>query len=134
MLFLFAAAAGAQHAGEIKTVSGTAAVERGGERIAAKPGMAVRQSDVLVTGADGALGVTMSDNTLLSIGPGTTLAIERYAFDSTTHRGQFESSLRKGTLAVISGKMVKQSPEAMRVRTPSSIMGVRGTEFLVKVD
>jgi hypothetical protein len=134
LLFMFAAAAGAQHAGEIKTVSGTATVERGSERLAAKAGMAVRQSDVLVTGADGALGVTMSDNTLLSIGPGTTLAIERYAFDSTTHRGQFESSLRKGTLAVISGKMVKQSPDAMRVRTPSSIMGVRGTEFLVKVD
>jgi hypothetical protein len=29
--------------------------------------------------------------------------------------------------------MVKQSPDAMRVRTPSSIMGVRGTEFVVKV-
>jgi len=134
LLVMFAAAAGAQDAGEIKTVNGSATVERGAERIAAKPGMAVRQSDVLVTGADGALGVTMSDNTLLSIGPGTTLAIERYAFDSTTHRGQFDSSLRKGTLAVVSGKMVKQSPEAMRVRTPSSIMGVRGTEFLVKVD
>jgi hypothetical protein len=35
---------------------------------------------------------------------------------------------------VVSGKMVKQSPEAMRVRTPASIMGVRGTEFLVRVD
>jgi hypothetical protein len=34
---------------------------------------------------------------------------------------------------VISGKMVKQSPEAMRVRTPTSIMGVRGTEFVVRV-
>jgi hypothetical protein len=134
LLLAFAAAAIGQDAGEIKNVSGTATIERGDARLPAKVGMTVRQSDVLVTGADGALGVTMSDNTLLSIGPGSTLAIERYAFDSTTHRGQFDSSLRKGTLAVISGKMVKQSPEAMRVRTPSSIMGVRGTEFLVKVD
>lgn len=134
ILLAFAAAAVAQDAGEIKNVTGTASIERGGARLPAKVGMTVRQSDVLVTGADGALGVTMSDNTLLSIGPGSTLAIERYAFDSTTHRGQFDSSLRKGTLAVISGKMVKQSPEAMRVRTPSSIMGVRGTEFVVKVD
>lgn len=134
MLLAFAATAAAQDAGEIKTVSGTVTVERGAERLAAKAGMPVRQSDILVTGADGAIGVTMSDNTLLSIGPGSTFAIERYAFDSTTHRGRFESSLRKGTLAVISGKMVKQSPEAMRVRTPSSVMAVRGTEFLVKVD
>ena len=30
--------------------------------------------------------------------------------------------------------MVKQSRYAMRVHTPSAIMGVRGTEFIVKVD
>ena len=61
------------------------------------------------------------------------IALDRYAFDTTTHAGQFDASLKKGTLAVVSGKMVKQSPDAMRVRTPSSIMGVRGTEFVVKV-
>jgi hypothetical protein len=37
-------------------------------------------------------------------------------------------------LAAISGKMVKQSPESMKIRTPSAIMGVRGTEFVVQVD
>ncbi|TMH15282.1 MAG: FecR domain-containing protein, partial [Betaproteobacteria bacterium] len=44
----------------------------------------------------------------------------------------FESSLRKGTLSVVSGKIAKQSPDAMKVKTPSSILGVRGTEFLVR--
>ena len=134
ILLGFAAAAAAQEAGEIKTVSGTASVERGGKRLPATVGMAVRQSDILVTGADGALGVTFTDNTLLSVGPGSTLVIDRYAFDSTTYGGQFDASLKKGTLAVVSGKIVKQSPGAMRVKTPSSIMGVRGTEFVVKVD
>jgi len=33
----------------------------------------------------------------------------------------------------VSGKMVKQSPEAMTVRTPSAVLGVRGTEFVVTV-
>ena len=47
--------------------------------------------------------------------------------------GQFDSRLSKGTLAGVSGKIVKQSPEAMRVHTPSAIMGVRGTEFAVQV-
>ena len=55
-------------------------------------------------------------------------------FDSTTHDGQFDAALKKGSLAVVSGKMVKQTPGSMRVRTPSSVMGVRGTEFLVRVD
>jgi hypothetical protein len=96
-------------------------------------GTPVRESDTLVTGADGTVGITFSDNSLLSAGPNSVLAIDRYAFDTTTHAGRFDASLKKGTLAVISGKMVKQSPEAMRVRTPTSIMGVRGTEFVVRV-
>jgi hypothetical protein len=109
-------------------------VERDGKRIAAKPGMNVRAADTLVTGADGAAGVTFLDNTMISAGPSTVLQIERYRFDSTTHDGQFDASLKKGSLAVVSGKMVKQTPGSMRLRTPSSVMGVRGTEFVVRVD
>jgi hypothetical protein len=129
----FAAAAYAEDVGQIKSVRGTVHVEREGQRLAAAPGMQVRQSDTLVTGADGAVGVTFLDNSLLSAGPGSVLAIDRFSFNTTTHAGQFDASLRQGTLAVVSGKIVKQSPGAMRVRTPASVMGVRGTEFLVQV-
>ncbi len=125
--------ASANDVGQVKTSKGTVHLERGGQRLAAAPGTAVRQGDAIVTGVDGAAGVTFTDNSLLSVGPNSSLAIDRYAFDSTTHAGQFDTSLRKGTLAVVSGKIVKQSPEAMRVRTPASIMGVRGTEFVVRV-
>jgi hypothetical protein len=60
------------------------------------------------------------------------LVIDRFVFDSTTHQGGFESSLQKGTLAVVSGKLAKASPEAMKVKTPAAVLGVRGTEFLVR--
>ena len=130
---VFAAACWANDVGEIKNVKGSVHVERDGKRVAAAPGMGVRQSDVVVTGADGSAGITFQDNSLLSVGPGSELAIEHYSFDSTTHAGRFDASLKKGTLGVVSGRIVKQSPEAMRVRTPTSIMGVRGTEFFVKV-
>jgi len=133
-LFAASTAALAADVGEIKVVKGTAHIERGAERLSVRPGMPVQQSDRVVTGADGTVGITFADNSLLSIGPDSRFAIARYVFDSTTHAGQFDSTLSKGSLAVISGKMVKQSPEAMKVRTPSSIMGVRGTEFVVKVD
>lgn len=119
--------------GEIKVAKGVAHVERGAERLAVKPGMPIRQADKVVTGADGTVGITFTDNSLLSIGPNSALAIDKYVFDSTTHAGQFDSTLSKGSLAVVSGRIVKQSPEAMRVRTPSAIMGVRGTEFAVQV-
>ena len=134
MLFIVATAAAAADVGEVKVVKGDAYIERGTERIAVRAGMPVQQADKVVTGADGTVGITFSDNSLLSVGPESRLSIDRYVFDSTTHAGQFDSTLSKGTLAVVSGKIVKQSPEAMKIRTPSSIMGVRGTEFVVKVD
>jgi hypothetical protein len=130
----FAASSYASDVGQIKNLRGTVHVERDGQRLAAAPGMGVKQSNVLVTGADGSVGVTFLDNSLFSIGPGSALAIDRYSFDTTTHDGQFDASLKRGTLAVVSGRMVKRSPESMRVHTPSAIMGVRGTEFVVKVD
>ena len=95
-------------------------------------GTHLQATDTVVTGSDGSAGITFVDNSLLSVGPNSVLAIERYAFNSTTHEGAFESSLRKGTLSVVSGKIAKQSPDAMKVKTPSSILGVRGTEFLVR--
>lgn len=133
-LAAFAAASYAQDIGQIKTVRGSVHLERNGQTLVAEPGMPVRQADKLVTGDDGAVGVTFLDNSLLSAGPRSVLGIDRYSFDTTTHAGQFDASLQKGSLAVVSGKIVKQQPGAMRVRTPASVMGVRGTEFLVRVD
>ena len=73
----------------------------------------------------------MSDNSLLSAGPNSILSLDRYDFDPTTYQGRFDARLQKGSLAVISGRIAKQAPDAMTVRTPSVILGVRGTEFVV---
>lgn len=124
----------ANDVGQVKTSKGTVHVEREGKRLPAAVGMPIRQADTLVTGADGAVGVTFIDNSLLSTGPNSVLVVDRYDFNTTTHAGHFDASLKKGTLAVVSGKMVKQSPDAMKVRTPAAIMGVRGTEFVVQVE
>jgi hypothetical protein len=131
---LAALPAAASDIGLIKVANGNVTIERAGVKTRAEVGSVVREADVLRTGADGSAGITFSDNSLVSIGPSTVFAIDRYAFDSTTHAGRFEGSLRQGRLAAVSGKMVKQSPEAMKIRTPASVMGVRGTEFLVQVD
>jgi len=120
--------------GQIKVAKGTVTIERAGKSLAAAVGTRVQTSDVVRTGADGSVGITMTDNSLLSAGPNSALALDRYEFDSTTNQGHFDASLRNGTLAVVSGKLAKQSPDAMTLRTPTTILGVRGTEFVVRVD
>ena len=49
-------------------------------------------------------------------------------------RDQFGSKLTKGTLNYVSGAIAKISPEAVAVKTPTGTIGVRGTQFVVKVD
>jgi hypothetical protein len=130
----FAGAALAADIGLVKVANGKVEIQRDGAAVAATVGAPVRASDVIVTGADGSAGITFTDNSLVSVGPNSVFAIDKYRFDTTTHAGEFEGNLRKGRLAAVSGKMVKQSPESMKIRTPSAIMGVRGTEFVVQVD
>jgi hypothetical protein len=120
--------------GQIKVSKGGVQIERDGKRQAASVGMAVHASDTVVTGADGSAGITFLDNSLVSVGPNSVFAIDKYAFDTTTHVGEFEGNLKQGKLAAVSGKMVKQAPESMKIRTPASVMAVRGTEFVVQVD
>jgi hypothetical protein len=117
---------------QFKVAKGAVYLERGGKRLPAHVGTHLQATDTVVTGADGSAGITFIDNSLLSVGPNSVLQIERYAFNSTTHEGVFDTTLSRGTLSVVSGKIAKQSPDAMKVRTPSSILGVRGTEFLVR--
>ena len=127
-----AGAARADDVGMVKVAKGDVHIDRGGQKVPATVGTRVRQGDVLVTGANGSVGVAFLDNSLLSTGPNSSLSIDRFAFDKTTHAGSFETSLRQGTLAAVTGKIAKQSPDAMKVRTPAAVLGARGTEFIVR--
>ena len=100
--------------GQVKTAAGAVFVDRGGATIAAKPGTRIEASDVVRTGPDGSVGITMSDNALISLGPNSVLALDSFAFDTTTYQGKFDATLSKGSLAVVSGKIAKQSPDAMK--------------------
>ncbi len=132
--FVFSAPAAAQEIGQIKKAKGTVEVERTGKRLPAVAGMKVQAADTIRTGRDGAVGITLTDNTMLSAGPGSVLTLSRYAFDTTTHQGTLEANMGRGTLSMVSGKLAKQSPTAVRVTTPATIIGVRGTEFFVRVE
>ena len=128
-----AQASGAEDIGRIKVAKGEVSIERAGSRLPATVGAAVQAADVIATGRDGSVGITMNDDSLLSAGANSRLSLDQYVHDPSTNQGRFRVSLDRGSLAVISGRIAKQSPDAMTVRTPSAILGVRGTEFAVKV-
>jgi hypothetical protein len=119
--------------GRIKVVSGIANILRGGQVIPAKPGFALQKGDILRTGKDGRIGATFYDNSRFAAGPNSSVTINEFLFDDTTHDGKFVTQVDRGSLAVISGQIAKKNKDAMRVRTPTAILGVRGTRFVVEV-
>ena len=69
----------------------------------------------------------------MSAGPNSLLAIEKFAFDSTTHDGALSVGVRKGTVSVATGKIAKKTPDSVDFHTPTTVLGIRGTEFVVEV-
>ena len=122
-----------ESAGMVKTSKGQVSIERAGQKLVAVVGTPVLPADKLRTGSDGAVGVTLRDNTLLSAGPNSLIVIDKFVFDSSSQAGNMSISIRKGTLAVASGKIAKQTPESVDFHTPTSVLGVRGTEFVIEV-
>jgi hypothetical protein len=119
--------------GQVTEAAGAASLLRGSAHIAARPGDAVYQGDVVETGADGHIVITFLDNSRFSTGPESELALPQFQFDTTTSRGSMTAEIRHGTLAVTSGAITHTTPGALHIKTPTSVLGVRGTTFGVQV-
>ena len=106
---------------------------RGGSTVPAQNGAAVFASDSLRTGKDGRVGVTLSDDTQVSIGPASEVRLDSFVYDPG--QGQLSLVLKfiRGTAAYVSGQIAKLAPDAVRLETPQAIVGVRGTTLAVQV-
>ena len=131
MVFFGHMAIAADEAGTVKVSRGNVALERAGQRQDAPVGTRIFASDRIVTGADGSVGITLRDNTLLSAGPNSTVDLNKFAFNSTTHAGAIDASVKRGTLSVVSGKIAKATPDAVNFSAPGMTLGVRGTSFII---
>ena len=118
---------------QIKTVAGQAEIVRNGARTAARVGDLLYEKDTIETGPDGSIGITFIDNTVMSSGPDSQIVLEDYKFNSSNFKGSMLADLNRGTVSMISGDIARSSPGAMKVKTPTAILGVRGTRFVVEV-
>lgn len=120
-------------AGKVKKIRGTVLVVRGDRTQTLQVGDPVFQNDLMQTGATGAVGIIFEDNTILSLGPKSRLAIDGYTFAPEQGKLSLLLRLLRGTASYLSGIIGKQAPEAVKFQTPDATIGIRGTKFLVKV-
>lgn len=118
--------------GYIKIHAGDATVLSSGRQLAAAAGLALHQGDTLRTGNDGRLGLTLLDDTVMSLGPNAEMVVDEYLFSPGEQQLGLGVRLARGTLQFISGAIARLRPEAVRVRTSTGTIGVRGTRFLVQ--
>ncbi len=135
-MLLSAVSAAAQDTviGHIKTVQSEASIQVGDKNIKALPGMPVQTGYVLKTGPQGSMGVTFRDNTMMSFGPNTELVVDEYLYAPGKGELKLGATMARGTVQYISGVIAKLKPDAVQLKTPAGIIGVRGTRYVALVE
>ena len=133
LLALVTASSAHAEIARIKQSSGAAYVERNAQRLRPAPGLQLLPGDRLVTGKDGRMSLSFVDNTRFAVGPNSRVSVTEFRYDRTRQRGSFVTQVDRGSLAVVSGRIAKSDRDAMKVRTPNTLLGVRGTKFIIEV-
>lgn len=120
--------------GSVKNVDGQAWIVRGEEKMLVQPGNRLFINDILKTGNDGALGVILHDDTIISMGPVSEMVLAEFLFQPELGKFALLTKFIKGTFTYLSGVMAKIAPESVKVETPVGMVAVRGTHFLIKVE
>ena len=120
-------------AGHVKTVSGTATIVREHGSIPARAGDPIYATDTLRTSANGSLGVTLRDDTRVSLGPNSEVKVDRYVYAPGEGGLGMVLKFVRGVAVYVSGRMAKIAPDAVRLEAPSAIVGVRGTTVAIRV-
>jgi hypothetical protein len=128
------AAAAEQRAGFVKNVSGEAFIERNKVITAAKVKDELMENDILVTGRNGSMGVILQDNSVMSIGSNTHLAISKFVFEPADEKLSFTAQIEKGTVVYLTGLIAKLNHSGVKFDTPTAVCGIRGTHFAIKVE
>jgi len=96
-----------------------------------KQGEPVFLGDKVVTGEDGFVKLRMIDDALLDLRCFSIMVIEEYALNTSNRRSIL--NLLQGSLKKVTGKIGKLTEDVYELRTPVASVGVRGTEYALRV-
>lgn len=119
-------------AGTVKEVQGQVWTGGTDAKTASEPGQGVVQGQRLSTGATGAATLLLKDGTVLTLGPNTTVDLSQFQYNATTQEGNFLLDLLQGSVRVVTGVLARINPDLFKIKTPTSVVGVRGTDFIVE--
>ena len=92
------------------------------------------EMDDTITTANAKAGITFQDDTKVQITEQSKLVIDTFVFDPNKNTGKLAIKIALGTVKYASGQIAKDSPEQVKIETPTATIGVRGTDFSSTVD
>jgi hypothetical protein len=117
--------------GSVATLQGAASVTRNNATSALALRDPVYKSDVLQTNVDGTLGITFDDETTFTLKPNTRLAVDEFVYQEGGANNAAIFNVVRGTAAFVAAEVAHTGN--MKIDTPTSSLGIRGTTGLVEV-
>jgi hypothetical protein len=117
--------------GSVATLQGAASVTRNNATSALALRDPVYKNDVLQTNADGTLGITFDDETTFTLKPSTRLAVDEFVYQEGGTDNAAIFNVVRGTAAFVAAEVAHTGN--MKIDTPTSTLGIRGTTGLVEV-
>jgi FecR protein len=93
-------------------------------------GDAVFRDEGVTTDAESSAKLVLKDDTNITIGPNSSIKLDRFVYSGAEQPGTIAIHLAKGTFRMVTGNADKNS---YVITTPTAAIGVRGTEFFVSV-
>lgn len=118
--------------GTVKLVQGESWLGKADARRPVASGDGVFEAERVSTGQKGAATITLKDGTVLTMGPNTTMDLSKFQYNTTTQEGNFALDLLQGSVRVVTGLLARINPDLFKISTPTSVVGVRGTDFIVE--
>ena len=99
-----------------------------------KTGDKVYLGDTILSGTNSGAQLLLLDQSTFTIGSDSEVVMDKFIYDPKNSDGKIVSTVKKGSLKIISGLISKKNPDNLKVEVPEGTLGSRGTEFQTIVD
>jgi uncharacterized membrane protein YgcG len=88
--------------------------------------------DIVVTGSRSNVEILFRDRSVLSQGPDSRTVLDDYVYSADPSASKMLLKLGAGTFRYVTGEIVKRNPDAFALETPTTTIGIRGTEVFAE--
>jgi hypothetical protein len=132
VIFLLTALSLFGSSGKIVEATGPTQITRDKSKIDGKVNVGVEMYDTIET-LQSRVGITFEDDTRVQITEFSKLKIDEFVYDPSSGKGSLSIKAASGTVRYTSGLIAKNSRENIKIKTPTAVVSVRGTDFSMSV-